>query len=263
MGNRAAFLIGAAIAVLSAASSVRADSIAESTNFIDKAYADLLQRSPSLPEVASGLTSLGGQTRFQFALSLDTSSEYYRLLANSYFQDLLGRSPTLTELNAFTGLLVSNNPDESIQALLAASAEFYFHGGNTDAGFITALFHDFLKRNPTPAELAFWETQLGTMTRDQVASLILGSLVYDTDLVQSYYLQFLQRPANSTELHSFAADLNGGTMTDEQVIASLIGTDRYFQLAQASGQAQTPEPRAFVLLALGIAALILLRKQLG
>ena len=121
---------------------MRADSIAENTNFIDKAYADLLQRSPSLPEVASGLTSLGGQTRFQFALSLDTSSEYYRLLANSYFQDLLGRSPNL-------------------------------------------------KR--------FWPP-----ARNFIPTL-----------------QFLQRPANSAELNSFAADLHGGKMTDEQVIAWL------------------------------------------
>ena len=137
------------------------------------------------------------------------------------------------------------------------------HSGGTDAGFVGALFHDFLQRTPSSAELSFWETALGTMTRDQVASMILGSLEYDTDLVKSYYLQFLQRSADSAGLAFFASALNGGTLTDEQVIASLIGSDEYFTLAQTSSQTQTPEPQSVVLLALGLAALILLRKQLG
>jgi hypothetical protein len=251
-----------ALAALIASPAAHADTVAENTNFIDKAYMDLLQRSPGQTDINFGLTALGSESRYDFALSLDTSTPYYQLLVNSYFQGLLGR-PALGDLSLFVPLLQSNHTDESVQALIASSPEFFSHNGGADAGFVAALFHDFLQRTPSSAELSFWETALGTMTRDQVASMILGSLEYDTDLVKSYYLQFLQTSADSAHLAFFASALNGGTLTDEQVIAALIGTDEYFTLAQTSSQTQTPEPRTIVLLALGLSALILSRKHLS
>jgi hypothetical protein len=260
MRKSAALLIAAVGTLLSASPALRADTLAENTNFIDKAYQDLLQRSPSTSEVANGLAALGSETREHFALTLDTSTEYYQLLVRSYFQDLLGRPATSGELSFNTGLLLSSNTDESVQALLAGTPEFFTHSGGTDPDFVAALFHDFLQRSPSSAELSFWETALGTMTRDQVAAMILGSSEYDTDLVQSYYQQFLQRSADPTGVAFFETALHGGILTDEQVIASLIGTDEYFTLAQPIGTTPTPEPRSVVLLSLGLAALVSLRK---
>ena len=262
MRKSAALLIAALGALLSASPALRADTVAENTNFIDKAYQDLLQRSPSTSEVANGLAALGSETREQFALTLDTSTEYYQLLVNSYFPALLSRSPSPTDLSFFTGLLLSSSTDESVQALLASSAEFFGDHGSTNAGFVAALFNDFLKRSPSAAEVLFWENQLNalTLSRDQVAAMILGSSEYDTDLVQSYYLQFLQRPADPTSLAFFGTALHGGALTDEQIIAALIGTDEYFTLAQPIETTPTPEPRSVVLLGLGLAALVFLRK---
>lgn len=262
MRKSAALLIAAVGTLLSASPALRADTVAENTNFIDKAYQDLLQRSPGTSEVANGLAALGSETREQFALTLDTSTEYYQLLVNSYFQSLLGRSPSPTDSSFFTGLLLSSNTDESVQALLASTPEFFNDNGGTNAGFVAALFTDFLKRSPSTAEVLFWENQLNTLTlsRDQVAAMILGSSEYDTGLVQSYYLQFLQRPADPTGLTFFETALNGGTLTDEQVIADLIGSDEYFNLAQPIGTTPTPEPRSVVLLGLGLAAIVLQRK---
>ncbi len=256
-----ALLTLAAAVCLSTTPALRADITTENTNFIEKVYQDLLQRPASTLEIASGLSALGSETRFQFALSIDTSNEYYQLLAGSYVQDLLGRPATPTDLSFFTPLL-SSNSDEFVQAQIAGSAEFFLKSGSSDAGFVTALFKDFLNRTPSSSEVAFWVGALGTMSREQVAALILGTLEYDSDLVKSYYLQFLQRPADSTGLNFFANALNGGTRTDEQVIASLIGTDEYFNLAQP-GAAQTPEPRTVALLGLGLATFILLRRQLA
>ena len=256
-----ALLTLAAAVCLSTTPALRADITTENTNFIEKVYQDLLQRPASTLEIASGLSALGSETRFQFALSIDTSNEYYQLLAGSYVQDLLGRPATPTDISVFTALL-SSNSDEFVQAQIAGSAEFFLKSGSSDAGFVTALFKDFLNRTPSSSEVAFWVGALGTMSREQVAALILGTLEYDSDLVKSYYLQFLQRPADSTGLNFFANALNGGTLTDEQVIASLIGTDEYFNLAQP-GAAQTPEPRTVALLGLGLATFILLRRQLA
>jgi hypothetical protein len=159
-----------------------------------------------------------------------------------------------------TGLF-SSNSDEFVQAQIASSTEFFLKSGSTNAGFVTALFKDFLNRTPSSSEEALWVGFLGTKSRDDVATLFLKEFEYDRDLVESYYLQYLRRPADSAGLNDFANALNGGTQTDEQVIATMIGSDEYFNLAQLP--APTPEPRTAVLIALSLAAFILLRRQLA
>jgi len=262
MKRIAALLTVAAAVFLSTSSTLRADITTENTNFIDKAYMDLLQVTANPTEIAAGLLALGSETRYQFALSLDTSKDYYQLLVESYFHDLLGRPASPTDLSGFTSLL-SSNSDEFVQAQIAGTLEFYLKSGGTDADFVTALYKDFLNRTPTSSELALFVGELSTMTQEHVASQILGLLDYDKDLVTSYYLQFLRRPADTAGLNAFAMDLNGGTQTDEQVIARMIGSDEYFNLAQTPGPAQTPEPGTVVLLGLGLGTLIVLRRQLG
>ncbi len=264
MKKIAALLALAAAVCLSTSSTLRADVTSENTNFIDRAYQDLLQRSPSPTEIANGLSALGSETRALFALSLETTgNEYYQLLVGSYFQDLLGRPANPSDLSFFTMELATKVTDESVQAQIAASPEFFTDSGGTDAGFVTALFKDFLNRPPTSSEQALFVSLLGTKSREYVASQILGLSEYDTDLVKSYYLQFLRRPADLTGLSFFSTDLNMGTLTDEEVIAQLIGMDEYFSLAQTLPPAPTPEPPTGVLLCLGLAVLVLLRKQLA
>jgi hypothetical protein len=257
-------VLGAAIAIcLAMSSTVRADTTSENTNFIEKAYLDLLQRPASPTDVANGLSLLGGgETRYQFALMLDTQTEYYQLLVESYIPALLGRPATSTDLAGLTGLF-SSNSDEFVQAQIASSTEFFLKSGSTNAGFVTALFKDFLNRTPSSSEEALWVGFLGTKSRDDVATLFLKEFEYDRDLVESYYLQYLRRPADSAGLNDFANALNGGTQTDEQVIATMIGSDEYFNLAQLPPPAPTPEPRTAVLIALSLAAFILLRRQLA
>jgi hypothetical protein len=257
-------IIGLLVAVvaisLSMSSTLRADPTAENTNFIEKAYLDLLQRAASPTDIVDGLNALGTKTRYEYALSIDTSNDYYKLLVESYYQQLLGRPADSAGLNANTALLLANNPDEFVQAEMASSSEFFLDSGSTNAGFVTALYKDFLNRTPSSSDVTYWVSLLSTMSRDDVAVQFLRLLDYDKALVGSYYLQFLRRPADSGELSLFANALNGGTQTDEQVIASLISSDEYFNLAQPP--APTPEPRPAVLLGLGLSALILLRRHL-
>src|SRR5216684_1554748 len=257
MKKIAALLALAAAVCLSTSSTLRADVTSENTNFIDRAYLDLLQRSPSPTEIAIGLSALGGEARATFAGSLDMSNEYYQLLVGSYSQDLLGRPATSAELIFFTGELATKVTDESVQTQIAGSSEFFLASGSTDAGFVTALYKDFLNRTPSSSELALWVGALSTMSRDQVASLLLETSEYDTDLVKGYYLEFLRRPADTLGLTGPSPAL-----TDEQVIATLIGSQEYFNLAQTLPPAPTPEPPTGVLLCLGLAGLVLLRKQL-
>src|SRR5690348_15231308 len=167
MKSKVAMLAGAVAVCLSMGSTpLRADAVSENTNFIEKVYQDLLQRPASTLEIASGLSALGSETNFLFALSIDTSNEYYQLLAGSYVQDLLGRPATPTDLSFFTPLL-SSNSDEFVQAQIAGSAEFFLKSGGTNADFVTAVYKDFLNRTPSSSDVAKWVGLLGTLSREQ------------------------------------------------------------------------------------------------
>src|SRR5439155_8453415 len=48
-------------------------------------------------------------------------------------------------------------------------------------------------------------------------------------LVQSYYQKFLGRPATNAEVNLYVIPLQGGTLTDEQAIASILSSQEYFQ----------------------------------
>src|SRR6266851_4685720 len=170
MKKIAALLALAAAVCLSTSSTLRADVTSENTNFIDRAYQDLLQRSPSPTEIANGLSALGSETRALFALSLETTgNEYYQLLVGYYFQEQLGRTENNSYFSFFTMELATKVTDESVQAQIAASPEFFTDSGGTDAGFVTALFKDFLNRPPTSSEQALFVSLLGTKSRDYVA----------------------------------------------------------------------------------------------
>src|SRR5260370_9867279 len=153
MKRKGGMLPGAVAVCLSMGSTtLRADAVSENTNFVEEVYLDLLQRPASTIEIASGLGALGSETHFQFALSIDTSNEYYQLLVGSYFQGLLGRPASPIELSAFTKQVTSSVTNESVQTQIAVSAEFFLVIDSTDAGYVTALFKDFLKRTTSSSE---------------------------------------------------------------------------------------------------------------
>jgi hypothetical protein len=95
-------------------------------------------------------------------------------------------------------------------------------------GFLTALYQDVLNRAIEPAALQSWSTVMAHgVARWQVAAAVLGSVESDKDEVQSYYLRFLHRPADTSGLNAFVNALQNG-MRNEDVITILIGSGEYY-----------------------------------
>src|SRR5205823_3284784 len=63
----------------------------------------------------------------------------------------------------------------------------------------------------------------------KVVNVIDHSLEYFTDVVAGDFVRFLKRTGSATEIAPFATQLSQGSMTDEQVIASIVGSQEYFQ----------------------------------
>jgi hypothetical protein len=66
-----------------------------------------------------------------------------------------GRSPTAGELESATAqLAVAGADPTAVEIQLLASAEYYHYAGNNSLGFVTRLYDDVLRHDPTPVQVA-------------------------------------------------------------------------------------------------------------
>jgi hypothetical protein len=65
------------------------------------------------------------------------------------------------------------------------------------------------------------------MSRTAVANAFLGSPERDQDVVAADYQMFLHRPVDAAGSAFWTHELQTG-LTDESVIASIVGSDEYF-----------------------------------
>ena len=89
-----------------------------------------------------------------------------------------GHSPTPGELTAYSSQLAAGADGTSIQIDLLASDQYYRDAGANPLGFVTRIYDDVLRRDPTPVEVA---TAIATLARsrdtartDLAQEIILG-----------------------------------------------------------------------------------------
>jgi hypothetical protein len=244
------------VALLACSTPAFGGTIAEQ-NFIDAVYQDLLHR-PADPAGVAFFLSLfdNGGTGFDVAHTLDTSPTYYTDLLGSYYQGYLNRPVDPAGIMFYTNLRMQGGGDLQVQAGILGSPEYFTNRGAGDnSDFLNALYQDLLNRPADPGAIATFLPLLNAATpRSQVASDVLNSSEYDTDLVNEYFLRFLGRPAGSSG-PPYVSELGQG-VTDETVIAQVLGTPEFFALAQTP--TAVPEPGTVLLVALG-SGFVLLR----
>ena len=231
-----------------------ATTVNQADNFINLVYVDLLNRPADVPAYQAFEQPLVNHTitSTQVAATVLGGSEYRTDLVDSYYSSYLNRAPQGGELSGALGYLAANGTDQGLQDTILGSPEFFARQGGTSSAFVAALFTDLLQRPGSPAEWAPFITDLSSQTPAQVASLFLSSGEYDDVLVTGYFSRFLNRAPNPSELNLFATEMQGGA-TNEQVIASILGSAEFFQLAQSS---QAPEPGSLGLGGVAVALLL-------
>ena len=79
---------------------------------------------------------------------------------------------------------------------------------------------------------AFWDGQLAAgASRYRVALGFFNSAEYDTDLVESYYQKFLNRPADPGGLSDWVGAMESG-FTAQDVMAGILGSQESYNLSQ-------------------------------
>jgi N-acetylneuraminic acid mutarotase len=197
--------------------------------FVAQVYLDLLHRPADQGGFSAflGLLNQGQITRSQLVLIVEASTEYRTDQINAIYQTLLHRPADPVGLNFLLGFLAEGGTYEQIDAFVAGSEEFFTDSGGTNDGFLNALYQDALGRAPDAAgRSAFDQFLAHGGSRTQVATMVYTSTEHRIDLVNSWYVAFLRRPADLLGLEGFVAALMQG-VRDETVIAAIVGSDEY------------------------------------
>jgi hypothetical protein len=227
-------------------------------NFINAVYQDLLNS----PVDSNGLAFFSnmldsGDTDFDVAYYIDTSPEYYTDLIDSDFQTYVTSPPDSAETTALLSEYTGGATDQQVLAGILGSGEYFsIRDGGDNTAFVNSIFQDLLGRPPTSMDIEFYLSLLNDGdTRSQVASLIIGSAEYidqsEPALINGWFESYLNRPPTSMDLTFFEGILNDGE-TDEYAIAYILGSTEFFNLAQETPPASTPESNTFLPLALGL-----------
>jgi hypothetical protein len=218
---------------------VNAQPLTPNQKFVNQLYLDLLDRTPSTPELNALATPLDSAsiTRTQAAAVITSGDEFVGDQVTDFFQLLLHRTPSAGDAAPFVSAIKSGQTFEDTQAFIAGSPEYFANrSGSTNDGFLDAFFSDELNRAVDPISRSTFDGLLGgSTTRTQVAQLILTSTEYRQDLVTEYYNEFLRRAPDPSGLSGGVSFL--GSSTDQNYIDTLLGSQEYFNLAQA-----IPEP---------------------
>jgi hypothetical protein len=198
--------------------------------FVAAAFQDLLNRTAD----AGGLAFWSGQldqgvSRTAVLQGIEASTEYRTVVINSYFQRFLHRNADQAGLTFFLNLLANGGPDEQVAAMVLGSAEYFqMRGGNSNSGFLTAMFNDLFNHPPDANAQSNFTQALasGAATRAQVAAIVLGSTEYQHSLIQSDFLLLLHRSADGTGLAFFTHSLAGGAH-DEDVLNSIFTSPEF------------------------------------
>ena len=213
--------------------------------YVVQLYQDLLNRAPQPADIQFWSNLLAsGQTRPQIALEIEQSLEYRNDTVTGLFEYYLHRSPDSATLAADSGLLASGGTAEEIAISLVASPEYFQNrGGETDRGFLNALYSDTLHRPIDPgsaamlAPLDFSQQYI----RLAITDFVFGSTEYLDDLVSrpgapaatsgyveyGWFQAYLGRDAESAAVTSAVAQLRSGT-SQLVFVANLLGSSEFY-----------------------------------
>ncbi len=207
--------------------------------FVAKAFQDLLGR-PAEPAAVSYYSGLldQGTSRTQIVLDIENTQEYLTDYVQMDYAQYLHRGADPAGLANGIQILQSTVNPEALLSLLTSSNEYFqTRGGNTNNGYVNALFEDFLGRPADPGALTYYDGQLAAgVSHQQIFASIYDTsearLVVVNDLFESY----LGRTADTAGANTFLAALTQGS-TVPQVVAVIMASPEF-----AAGGDPAPTP---------------------
>jgi PhoPQ-activated pathogenicity-related protein len=158
------------------------------------------------------------------------SREYFSLLVTAEYQRYLGRVPDPQGLAGWVAAMQNGLTDERLEAGFTGSPEYIQNHGGLGAGWIQSLYQDQLNRTPTTQEVSGWLTRLSNgMSPADIASMFAASPEREVIRVRADYQTYLGRTPSPTEVSGWVARLESSLLTNEDIVAIMVGSTEYFQ----------------------------------
>src|ERR1022692_4576797 len=148
-----------------------------------------------------------------------------------------GRSPTAGELESDTAqLAVAGADPTAVEVQLLASAEYYRDAGSNNLGFVTRLYDDVLRHDPTPIQVATALTIVST-TGDAGRTELVQDVVLSPEArairVDQAFQALLKTYPSSSDVALWINRLPGpGTtgLTTNAMVEEIAGSAAYYKL---------------------------------
>jgi|GEM_PF-1277199 len=156
------------------------------------------------------------------------SVEYEQDFVTKDYTTLLHRAPDTAGLAAWVNSLQHGVAPEQVDAGLAASPEYVALHGGIGSSWLGALYHDFLGRDATTAEINAWNSKLSSgASPSSVAFTIATSPEREALLITGLYQNLLGRAPESGVIASWENQLQHG-LTQAGLTADIAGSDEFY-----------------------------------
>jgi autotransporter-associated beta strand protein len=187
-------------------------------------FLDLKKTGTFVAGDPSAVTDASGRFTF-YGIAQGTASVLESLTQDAYYRNAIDQTNVDPSGNVNIGVVpvssvapvpVVTNPFPAgpVPATAASSA------------YVRSLYETVLGRSAGSSEVAFWVNQMNQgMSRQQVAATFVNSPEHRQDEVDTYYEEFLHRPADPSAVGLVSAMLSG--VSEEQVVEFLLDSAEY------------------------------------
>ena len=203
--------------------------------WVNQLYRDLLGRNGDQGGVAFWAQLVNtGASRTAVALQFEQTPESLAALINNVYEGTLHRAADPVGLSGAQALLAQNGSVQNLQATLQGSTEYFqVRAGLNQLFFLNSLYTDALGSLPTPLVVSQLLPLLNSgYPHLALAQVVDSSAAADAHYVTSLFNQYLGRGVDPNGLQFDVGFLQRGGR-DDQLIANILGSDEYFQRAQA------------------------------
>lgn len=205
------------------------------TQFVQRAFADLLYRSPEDAALSFYTPLVASAGRQAVAASIVGSQEYADDLVGGnptvvtgFYQKYLGRNPYADDVTFWDGKQPIK--DSQIIATLMGSSEYQTRASSlnpslstTKQRLVNQIFLDLLGRNAMSSEMSTFGAQSATT----IATTIMSGDEYNTRVIRQSVQRMLHRAPSSSDITFFLSALKTSSRPDEDLLSALAGSAEY------------------------------------